>query len=86
MYLQLRGCGLHGLPNKHITAQAELFANGDVELRYGQGSSPIGDSFVAGIEDDAQGIYAPVSFASCSLFGICSAYPANQGLRFRCKF
>jgi len=67
-----------------LSAQVEIFSSGAVELRYGNVTS-IPSSFVGGVQDESQGIRAPITFAGCSTLGLCVAgqpYPALQGLRF----
>ena len=72
-----------------VSAQAELFTDGTVELRYGNGSAAIGATFSAGILDDGQSATTPVSFAGCTTQGLCAVrqpFPRLQGLRFSCEF
>ncbi len=71
----------------YISAQAELFASGAVEIRFGQGSEIITNSFAAGVQDESQSLRAPVVLGGCSSTGVCTAnqpFPSNQGLRFQC--
>ncbi len=75
--------------NGPVSAQVEMYAGGEVELRYG--SQPQSSNmFVSGIQDDVQGVNAPSLFAGCNATGMCAtdllvSFPANQGLRLSCE-
>ncbi len=72
----------------NIYAQAELFSDGSVELRYGGSSSVIEQTFIGGIQDEMQSVRRSLPFGSCTLKGECligQPFPANQGVRYSCK-
>lgn len=76
----------HSPPSSAITnVQVELFESGQIELRWGPGDSG-NHSFAAGVQSDAESVYAPVVTAGEAVFvdGIADTWPANAAVHFVC--
>ena len=68
-----------------VNAQVELFEDGEIELRWGTGFMA-GQSMAAGVQSDAEEVYAPVTTAGGANFsdGVTSSWPGNDGVAFFC--
>ena len=68
-----------------MNAQVELFADGEIELRWGTGFMA-GQSMAAGVQSDSEEVYAPVTTAGGATFsnGVTSSWPGNDGVAFFC--
>jgi len=68
-----------------VNAQVELFSSGLVELRWGSGSTA-GKNMAAGLQSDAESVYAPVVMAGGAAFanGVTAFWPAHDGVTFTC--
>jgi hypothetical protein len=82
---------LYSFTGCRINVQAELYASGVIEIRYGStfGCVGIQRSFAAGIMDNSQGVAVPFSVNCVAANGVCTAssaanalMPNNVGIRF----
>lgn len=66
-----------------INAQVELFADGAIEIRYGEGDMA-GNEMASGVQSLSQGIYLPFERRGDFTDGVTASWPTNQGARFLC--
>jgi len=80
----------NGTAGPVLSAQAELYASGDVEIRFGTGPASVPQTFACGVQIGAVGVSATASLPGCTdamgLCGLGGIYPSQQGLRFSCEF
>ncbi len=71
----------------NLYAQAEIFSNGNVELRYGANTTLKGNSFISGIADLPDSFCKPSPFGNCDqATGFCTSFPGNSGVLYGIVF
>lgn len=66
----------------NISAQVELYSNGNFELRYGADASLGGNTCAIGAADQPVGTCFGLPFGGCSSDGLCTSFPGNYGWLF----
>ena len=65
-----------------LNAQAEIFSNGNVELRYGGNASLYGNVCDIGIADAKVNSCFGIPYGTCNSSGVCTSFPYNNEYLF----